>query len=464
MDENKRLLKNTGIIAIGNISTRLVSFLLLPLYTLLLSSEEYGDFDYLLTIATFCMPIVSLLMDESIFRFLLDCKNENDRKSVISTSFIIVIIGMTIFTVFSIPIMLFLKYEYIYYAIIYILLTVFSSMISSLLRGIGRTDWYAVFNFLIGFFQILFNVLFIAALKWGIVGMILAPILAQLLVSLIFAFNIKLWKYIHLFMWNNKLAKNMIIYSLPLIPNKISWTIINLSDRIIIMNVLGGSSAGLYAVSNKFPNLIDTVYGFFYQAWKESSARVLGELSQENFYNSVYNYLKNFMYSIVLVIIAFMPIIFKVLVNESFCEAIYYIPCLIIATYFANISGFYGGIFTAYKDTKTMGITTIIAALINLLTNICLIRLLGLYAAALSTLLANFIIYLYRKMKLKKYIHLKEDWKNRGLSIIITCIILVMFYQENMMSTVTSCVVAIIFFFVINYKCLLFLYRTICLK
>ena len=73
----------------------------------------------------------------------------------------------------------------------------------------------------------------------------------------------------------------MIVYSFPLIPNKVSWTIINLSDRIILMNMIGSEATGLYAVSYKFPNLMDTVYGFFYQSWKESSARVLGGESQD---------------------------------------------------------------------------------------------------------------------------------------------------------------------------------------
>ena len=78
MNEKKRLIKNTGIIAIGNISTKLVSFFLLPLYTTLLSASEYGVFDYILSIATFCVPFVSVLMDESIFRLI--AKNRRKRK------------------------------------------------------------------------------------------------------------------------------------------------------------------------------------------------------------------------------------------------------------------------------------------------------------------------------------------------------------------------------------------------
>ena len=454
MNEKKRLIKNTGIIAIGNLSTKLVSFFLLPLYTALLSTEEYGIFDYILSIATFCVPFVSVLMDESIFRFLIDCKIEKEKKKVISTSVAVVFVGMICFTIVGIPIMNFLKYNYTYYAVIYILLNVICGMLSALLRGIGRTDQFAVFNFLLGSSQIILNVFFIAIMHLGLVGMLLASIIAQLLIAIIFIFKIHIWKYISLKEIDSNLMKKMITYSLPLIPNKVSWAIINLSDRIILMNVVGSSATGLYAVSYKFPNLMDTVYGFFYQSWKESSARVLGDESQNDFYNSVYKYLKNFMFALVLGMTAFMPLVFHVLINKSYYNAIYYVPILLMATYFANISGFYGGVFTAYKDTKIMGTTTVAAAIINLAINLFLIKWIGIYAAALSTLIANLAVYIYRKRKVKRYIKLNENWKSSGIAIIVAVIIFILFYSEKTSYIIVACCVSVVYALITNYDIL----------
>ena len=452
MNENKRLLKNTGIIAIGNISTKLISFFLLPIYTALLSTSEYGIYDYILSIATFCVPFVSLLMDESIFRFLIDCRTEAEKKRVISTSMIVVLGGMVCFTMIGIPVMNFLEYSYTYYAVIYILLCVVSGMISALLRGIGRTDQYAIFNFLSGAINIVLNVIFIAVLRQGLRGMLMASILSLLIFSTFFAIKMHLWTYIDFKNMDRKLAKSMIIYSFPLIPNKISWTIINLSDRIILMNVVGSAATGLYAVSYKFPNLMDTVYGFFYQSWKESSARVLGNESQNDFYNMVYKYLKKFMFALVLGLTSFMPIVFKILINKNYYDAIYYVPILLIATYFANISGFYGGIFTAYKDTKIMGTTTIAAAIINLIINIFTIRWIGIYAAALSTLIANFVVYIYRKKKVERYIKLNEDWKSSFIALTVTCLILLLFYSEKSICIVAACIVTVFYAIVTNLE------------
>lgn len=459
MNENKRLIKNTGIIAIGNISTKLISFFLLPLYTALLSTSEYGTFDYILSISIFCIPFVSVLMDESIFRFLIDCNTEEEKKRVITTATCVVFCGMLLFTIIGIPVMNMLRYSYTYYAVVYILLNVICGMISALLRGIGRTDQYALFNFLLGFIQVLLNVILIAGFKLGLVGMLMASISAQCIVSVIFIFRIKIWRYITFRNASWSKAKEMILYSFPLIPNKISWTIINLSDRIILMNVLGSDATGLYAVSYKFPNLIDTVYGFFYQSWKESSARVLKEENQDDFYNSVYENLKNFMFSLVLGMTAFMPLVFFILINKNYYAALPYIPVLLLATYFSNMSGFYGGIFTAYKDTKIMGITTVAAAVINLSVNLLMIRKFGIYAAAVSTLVANFVVYVYRKIKVRKYIKLKENWKKSTFAVIFTVVEFAFFYTMNKMLWMAGCALAVFYAFLLNRSMMLFVIK-----
>lgn len=450
MNEKKRLIKNTGMIAIGNISTKLVSFFLLPLYTALLSTSEYGTFDYILSIATFCVPFVSVLMDESIFRFLIDCKKQEEKEKVISTALVIVLIGMVCFTLVGIPVMQGLHYHYTYYATIYILLNVMSGMISAILRGIGRTDQYALFNFLLGSIQVTLNVVFIAAFRMGVGGMLMASILTQFFVSTIFIFRIRLWRYFDFRIVNSQMAKDMIVYSLPLIPNKVSWSIINLSDRIVLMNWVGSEATGLYAVSYKFPNLMDTVYGFFYQSWKESSARVMGDDSQNDFYNAVYEYLKNFMYALVLGMSAFMPLIFRIMINKNYYEALFYVPILLLATYFANISGFYGGIFTAYKDTKIMGITTLTAAILNLTINLLMIHKFGIYAAAISTLVANFLIYLYRRWKVSKYIELNEDRRETVIAIASTIVIFALFYSKNLICIGLSCFISILYAVIMN--------------
>lgn len=332
-------------------------------------------------------------------------------------------------------------------------------MLSALLRGIGRTDKYAVFNFLISLAQILFNVLFIAVFYWGVKGMLLASIVAHFIVPSYYVIKMKLWKYIEFSGLSMKKAKEMVKYSIPLIPNKISWSIINLSDRIIIMNTIGSNASGLYAVSYKFPNLMDTIYGFFYQSWKESSARVANDDSKDAFYNMVYTYLKSIMYSVSILMISFMPLAYYLLINKSYNQAMLYVPILLLGTYFSNVSGFYGGIFTASKDTKIMGTTTIVAAILNLLINILLIYRLGLYAAAISTLVANLVVCIYRKIKVRKYVELEEDYNKTLLAIVVTIIVCSLFYSMKFELQLIGCIVAICYALFSNRKIIMMIFE-----
>ena len=454
MKETNRLLKNTGIIAIGNLSTKAISFFLLPLYTAILSTHEYGVIDYIITLSMFCVPCISFLMDEAIFRFLIDCKNKEEKSIIISNSFILVFIGIILFLVIIYPILVYVKYKYIWCLILFVISDIIATMISALLRGIGRTDAFAVYNFISSTIQIVLNIIFIAVFYWGIEGMLSAMIIGRVVATFVYIICLKLWQYIDLKKINILKIKEMLKYAIPLIPNRVSWLIINLSSRIVIMNIMTSGALGIYAISSKFANLMDMIYGFFYQSWKESSARVLQSNDRDDFYNLVYKYLKSFMYSIVLLITSFMPIIFKFLIADTYLEAILYVPILLLATYFSNISGFYGGIFTAYKDTKIMGTSTIVAAIINLVLMFIIINFWGLYAVAISALIANIVVYQYRKIKVKKYVILIENRKKIIIDWIMTGIIFLLFYSMNINLQIIGMLVSVVYFVSMNYAIL----------
>ena len=454
MKETNRLLRNTGIIAIGNLSTKAISFFLLPLYTAILSTHEYGVIDYIITLSMFCVPCISFLMDEAIFRFLIDCKNKEEKSIIISNSFILVFIGIILFLVIIYPILVYVKYKYIWCLILFVISDIIATMISALLRGTGRTDAFAVYNFISSTIQIILNVIFIAVFYWGIEGMLSAMIIGRVVATFVYIICLKLWQYINLKKINIPKIKEMLKYAIPLIPNRVSWLIINLSSRIVIMNIMTSGALGIYAISSKFANLMDMIYGFFYQSWKESSARVLQSNDRDDFYNLVYKYLKGFMYSIVLLITSFMPIIFKFLIADTYSEAILYVPILLLATYFSNISGFYGEIFTAYKDTKIMGTSTIVAALINLVLMFIIINFWGLYAVAISALIANIVVYQYRKIKVKKYVILIENRKKIIIDWIMTGIIFLLFYSMNINLQIIGMLVSVVYFVSMNYAIL----------
>lgn len=441
MDQKKELIKNTIIIGIGKFATQVLTFFLLPLYTSKLNPTEYGIYDFLYVLSIFLLPIITMLMEESMFRFLIDANNEEKRKKIINQSIIYIVISTIIFSLIGIIITKLINFDYGLIFILYIISNVLIALSNAITRGMGNFKIFSISNFFTGFITILLNVYFLLNLKIGIIGLFLASIIANTLVSLVVLIKMKIYKYFSKGFLDRKLLKEMIKYSIPLVPNNVSLSIINLSDRLIITSFLGSAQNGIYAISNKIPNIMNTFYSFFYTAWQESSAKALSKENTNEYYNSIYIAIKNFLYAILICIITAIPFIFSILINESYCEAYLYIPILILGVYYSNISGFYGGIFTAYKSTKILGITTTIAAIINLVVNLLLIKSIGVYAAAISTLIANMVVNYYRKIRVKQYIIFKNE-KNI-LKVVILIFIIIVYYINNIYLNIISLLFAI---------------------
>ena len=422
MSHQSTLMKNTAIIAIGKLSTQIISYLLLPLYTAKMTKAEYGNYDFVCTLSLFICPIITLLMEESMFRFLIDANSEERKKKVITQTIIYALFGTLVFIpvatlIFNVA----TEYSgfYIFTIITFIISNVAIALSNALARGLSKIKLYSFSNFILGAFTIILTLIIII---WhpSAEGLLWANAIANIVTAFIVFYKLKLKKYIGKI--DKKLMPEMIKYSVPLVPNSISWTIINMSDRIILTQMIGADANGIYAMANKFPNIINVLYGYFYTAWKESAAKILKDENREKFYSKIYIDMKKIMYAVTICLIALMPFAFPIFINSSYDEAYIYIPIIMIATYFSCLSSFYGGIFTAYKNTKIMGSTTMIAAAINLVVDLVFVMQFKIYAACFSTLIADLIIYFYRKIKLKDYIRLREvKWQGPLLILAIIC-------------------------------------------
>ena len=461
MNHKNQLVKNTVIIAIGKLSTQVLSYILLPLYTAKMATGEYGTYDFICTVSRFLCPLITLLMEESMFRFLIDAKTKNDRKKIISQTIIYTLIGTAIFIPLAILVFKLSSHYtngFIAIIIFFIVSNLFIGLSNALARGLSKIKLYSFSNFILGIVTLILTIIVLLT-SHSAGGLLMANAVANVVTALIIFAKLGLHKYFG--SYDKPLMKEMINYSFPLVPNSISWSIINMSDRIILTKLINSSANGIYAMACRFPNIINVLYGYFYTAWKESAAKIIKEDNKEAYYNSIYLDMKKFIYSVTLCLIAIMPFAFPIFINKNYNAAYVYIPIIMIATYFSNLSSFYGGIFSAYKDTKIMGITTLVAATINLVIDLAFVKQFEIYAACFSTLIADLIVYYYRRYKLKEYIKLKEP-KMLGPSLIMAfiCIVYYIKYIPNISNvlywvlSVVALTISIIYSILLNYKAL----------
>lgn len=451
MSRKKELIFNTIIIGIGKFGTQVLSIFLLPLYTSVLSTREYGIYDFVWTISIFLIPIITLLMEESMFRFLIDAKTDEEKDEIISQVVRYIIKRLLIYTILILFIGVIISKVDIYIALLYIISGVLMTSINAILRGFGKIKVYSALNFLNSVTVIILNIIFILKLRLGYKSLLYSAIIVNFLCVIFITFKFKIYKSLK---FNDKRKlKEMKKYSLPLVPNSISWATINTSDRLILTSFMGPSANGVYAMANKFPTVMDNIYGFFYTAWKESAAKALKDDDSSTFYNNIYDMLKGILFSIVIGMCACMPFVFNFLIKNEFKDAYIYIPVLLISMFYSNMSGFYGGIFSAYKDTKIMGYTTLISAIINLIINIICIRFIGIWAAVGSTLIATFTVYIIRKNRIKNKITLSYDSITLTiLKVLIALIVMYSYYSKKIAVNILTLIIVLIFCVILNRK------------
>lgn len=465
MNKKKQLAKNTIIIFFGRVCTQLISFFLLPLYTSYLATKEYGTVDLIQTYVTLLVPIITLELEMSIFRFLIDSrKNEKETNKLISNNFFILGISLSIFSILYIIVSSFVTIPYRWLILVDIIVCVLSGNFLQVARGFGKTLDYAISCILTGLTTVISNIILICFVHMQAEGMIISMALANFICSLYLFIRLKLYSKINFKIVDFKQIKEMYKYSLPLIPNGISWWIVNVSDRSIISIVLGASANGLYAISNKFPTIISSLTGVFNLSWSESAALHINSSDRDEFFSDITNTILRLFLALGVGMLACMPFVFPILIDVKYNDAYNYIPFLVLGTVFNVAICLYSQVYLAKKLSKQVASTAIVGAIINILINVIFIKQIGLYAAAISTMISYFVMMVYRHFDLKKYVNIKIEKKLIIESIIIYTFTLLIYYQKSIILHVICLLIVCIYAFITNKDFLKSSYLTVVKK
>lgn len=430
--KQSELLKNTVILTVGKICTQFVSFLLLPLYTALLSPEEYGIVDLFNTYIALLLPFFNWQFDAGLFRFMIDARQDSRKlKKIFSTVFLAHGAQAAIYILFYIVAQNFISSEYKIFLAIDVLLNIFLNSMLQFPRGLGNNTVYSIASFMSATATVALNVLLIAAFNMGAYGMFLSVVLSKIITILYLLLAQKMWRYFSFREFDTTIFKQMLSYSLPLIPNQLSWWVISASDRTIISWALGVFANGVYAVANKFSSVFITFYNFFNLALTESASLHLKEDDGEDFLRETINTMFSLFSCICIGIIACMPVFFSIFINEQYHDAYFQIPILLLATLFQVVVGLYSVIYVALKKSGEIAKTSIYSAIINIVVNVLLIRHIGLYAASISTLAAFASMAVYRYFDIKKYYNVPLKTSKIAKTATITIITLVSYYYNN---------------------------------
>ena len=386
------LIKNTFIIGVGTFCTKLISLFLVPFYTIWLAPVEYGEFDLLISYLTLLVPFVTLQLEQAILKFSLN--NQKNKFKYLYNSLIVTIITIIITNIVCLFILKDnnVKLAFVLYFDSYSIFV----LVSEYLRGSNKLKRYSLCNIIASVLILILTIVLVPILKLGINGLMYSYAIAYLLIDIFILLTEKVFANLKNEKFDKETTKKMLIYSMPLIPNGISWWVTNVSDRTLIKVLIGQYYNGLYAIGCKVPTLLSLVYSIFNLSWQQTAILMNSEDNKFEYYKKIFNSLISFLFTGSFVILLLLPFCFKYIISIDYYNALYFSPILLLGSIFLSFAQFLGGIMISEEKTKRIGMTTTIAAIINIIINIVLLKTIGLFAASISTLVSYIYMFVSR--------------------------------------------------------------------
>ena len=391
----------------------MISFFLIPLYTNALTTTEYGVVDLIATVGTVAAPVLTLNICESVMRFALDKDANKDKITQIGTNLLLIGIAA-------------------------------SQLYLCDLRGKELLVYYSIGNVLHTFFIAALNILFLVVFKGGIEGYLNAYIISNILTATYALIMGKGYRSFSFSGVDKKLLQRMIRYSIVLIPNSFMWWIMNSSDRVMVSSMVGIAANGIYAVSYKLPTLVSTLTTIFNQAWSYSAIREEGTEDENEYNNKIFRTLIGIVMLIGIGLITFMKPFLSIYVAKEYYVAWKYTPFLTVGCVYLTLATFMATSYTVHKDSFGYLFSGMFGAIFNIVMNLALIPLIGVYGAAIATCISYMLVFVFRLFHTRKYIRYniknKEFIVGSAILILSACLMFV----DNLFGLTLQCALMLI--------------------
>lgn len=414
----KELFKNTGVLAIGSFSSKILVFLLVPLYTSILTTGEYGFYDLVYTTIQLLVPILTLDVTDSVLRFTMDKAYDNNKLVRINLKYLL--IGAVIFAI-SLVVLAFLNInsnitEYWLFILLYYISYMINQYLNQFSKGIDKVKDIAISGVISTVVTVALCALLLIVIPLGLDGFFISYITGQAVSALYLFFSTKISRFINKVHTDKNLEKEVIKYSAPLILNNIGWWMNNTSDKYVITFMSGVEANGLLSVAYKIPSILSAFVQLFTQAWQISAIKEYGEEKDNKFYNNVFKYMNCCLFFTAVILIALTKWIAHFLFQGDFFTAWTYVPFLVLSSVFTASSGYMAAILSASYNTKPVAISTIVGGVANVVLNFLLIFTMGNIGVTVATAISSFLIFYIR------YYYIRNIFDNKVLTaVLIQC-------------------------------------------
>lgn len=419
MSREKNLINSTVILSFGTFFPKFITVFLTPILTAQLTKAEYGQYDLITTIVSLLLPVVTLQASSAAFRFLINERNNKEQcKKIISTIFAFVVI-LSIIACAIYYLLFGRKFENtgllvsVYFFVDILIITAQESM-----RGLGKNYLYSISVIIRSTVDVILVAMLLgmfASTNFGITGVLWAMVISTLAGFVFLYCSGKLYQYIDFKSISLQKLKELLSYSWPIVPDRLSNWVLRLSDRLVITAALGIEANAVYAVANRLPIIFSSFLNAFTQAWQENASIAARDNDKDEYYSQMCNWVYRLMIGIMAGLIMLTPIIWKILVKGDYDEAYYQLPILYLGILFLCMSATIGGIYIAHMKTRSIALTTMGAAIINLSIDLLFVNSFGIWAGSVSTMISYLCLLIFRMWDVQRFQKI-----NFNISIIVS--------------------------------------------
>ena len=373
-DKYSKLAGNTLIFAISSFSSKLLTLIVQPFLTYAMAEiSDLGLSKILSQYANLLIPFVSMGMSNAIIRFGLD--KGNSEKQVFTNGLLTILGGFGIL-VLCWPIAQFLpdmaQYGLLIY--LYVLMSCLRTLCTQFVRSRQWNKLVAVDGVLCTVATMAFYVLYLVGFKWGANGYLLAIISGDFVSVLFLMVTGKLWNYVELKGINKDLWKQMLHFSLPMIPAQISFWIINASDLFFVREMCNG---------------LDGRDG---NAWSGLLSIISGDLSSVLFCCAAG------------IIWLCRPVMH--IMKSNYYYAWHFVPFLVLASTCSCFNQFMNSVYVVTKKSSRSMVTMMAGAISNCIMNYFFIKWWGPIGATYASFLGLALVFTLRSIDANRMIHM----------------------------------------------------------
>lgn len=415
---SKELIVNIWVFGIGTVGSKIIMFILLPIYTIYLTASELGVAELVVNYMNFLYPIASINIMSAMLRYSMD--EEQDKRRVLQNAVLVVCVGVIVISLIMSLIHTGSAVEdWKPHLIIMLFVYSMQQILSTFAKALDRTKICTVGNLIYTGALLGFSIIFLALLRMGTMGYLVSMIAANLVSILYYCFSLKILRYVYFGRPDGKLLLEMILFALPLMVESLSGWIATFCDRFVLEYFMGTESVGIYSVASKLPSLIAAFASVFMSAWVLSAIKEYEAGSDRTFSNQVFRKFSAVFMAWAVFVIYICKWLMMLLARGDFSESWKYAPLLLCSAVFGGFGNFFAAFFTSAKKNTSLMISTLLGAVINMVANIILIPIMGIQGATLTTMLSQLIVFVYRAVCARSFVKIEINYKKLTAAILL---------------------------------------------